>query len=314
MRFEQKFRQDLSPLLRQAYDAACSSMGKFERSFVLPLSREEDMWPVLQAVLFDHPEIFWYKVTEFQWRRVASGYQVILDFLMPMGEIRMHKAALDATLVKEFHKLRFYDEFRKVNYVHNYFMEHVTYEKDLPHDYNLFGPLFKGRGCCQGIAAAFVLIMNYLDVPCFMEVGQLKSEDSYEGHAWVAVKVLGHWTYCDPTNDLDGMRSFLCVGEKDLEGVYLIDKKCRRYDFSNRELGYHSYNHLEFASVKDAVVAAHDKLRNSGDEFRCKLLLLDGKNHGDEIVSGLFAYADVSYRVEYLYRLNMQTYVFKRLS
>lgn len=314
MHFEQKFRNELSPDLHRAYDVALVHMRNFSRGFFLPGVTQDNSWTVLQAVLFDHPEIFWYDVTQFRYLVSPAGVEIQMEYVMPPDQMRMHKAALDAMLVKEFHKLRFYDEYRKVNYVHNYFMEHVVYEKDLPHDYNLFGPLFKGKGCCQGISTAFCLIMNYLDVPCFIEIGKLKGPDGVaEGHAWVAVKVLGHWTYCDPTNDLDGMRSYLCVGEKDLEGDYTIDHKSPHYDFSNRNLGYHSYNQLEFVSVDDAAKAASSKLLHSGDEFRCKFLVRDHNDHGGEFIDCLGRYLGGGISVRYMYRENMQTYVFTRI-
>lgn len=314
MRFEQKYRSDLSPLLHEAYDIALSRMQNFELYMILPLRDEEEIRSVLRAVFQDHPEIFWYDVYDFRWMEVEGGVQVVLIYLMTLREVRMHKAALEAILVREFHKLRFYDDFRKVNYVHNYFMEHVTYQNGHPEDHTLFGPMLLGKGCCEGISLAFTLIMNYVDVPCFLELGDLHMDDgSWAPHAWVAVKVLGHWTYCDPTNDLDGMRSFLCVGAADLEGLYRVWNKSRRYDFSNRQLGYHSYNNLEFVTPMDAAKYAITKLLAPGDVFRCKFLINDRNDHGGEFLEALFSLATEPMRIQYQYRLNMQTYVFERI-
>ena len=103
-------------------------------------------------------------------------------------------------------------DFEKEVAIHDYLINTVTYDTESIEDYNLekkhkeiyntLGPLLRKKAVCWGIACAFKLICDFCRIKCFVVVGNLRSENDGEGHAWNIVRLQDENYHVDVTWDL----------------------------------------------------------------------------------------------------------------
>lgn len=102
-------------------------------------------------------------------------------------------------------------DLEKALVVHDYLTVHNTYNREvamgMPEEhyriYNAYGTIVDGDSVCDGIADAYMLLMNRLGVPC-VYVGS-----NAHWHAWNMVQLDGNWyhvdaTWGDPVPNIEG--------------------------------------------------------------------------------------------------------------
>lgn len=94
--------------------------------------------------------------------------------------------------------------YQDIKMVHDYLVDNLEYDTSIekPHIYTIYGALINHVCVCEGYARAFKYIMDELNIPCVIIMGEgTNSQGETENHAWNYVKVNEKWYAIDVTWD-----------------------------------------------------------------------------------------------------------------
>lgn len=94
--------------------------------------------------------------------------------------------------------------YQDIKMVHDYLVDNIEYDTSIskPHIYTIYGALINKVCVCEGYARAFKYIMDGLNIPCVMVMGEAtNSQGQRENHAWNYVQINGKWYAIDVTWD-----------------------------------------------------------------------------------------------------------------
>ena len=94
--------------------------------------------------------------------------------------------------------------YQDIKMVHDYLLDNLEYDTSIsrPHIYTIYGALINKVCVCEGYARAFKYIMDSLNIPCVMVMGEgTNSQGQRENHAWNYVQIDGRWFAIDATWD-----------------------------------------------------------------------------------------------------------------
>lgn len=94
--------------------------------------------------------------------------------------------------------------YQDIKMVHDYLVDNLEYDTSIsrPHIYTIYGALINKVCVCEGYARAFKYIMDELNIPCVIVMGEgTNSQNQTENHAWNYVKIDGRWYAIDTTWD-----------------------------------------------------------------------------------------------------------------
>ena len=91
-----------------------------------------------------------------------------------------------------------------IKMVHDYLVNNVEYDTSISQSniYDIYGTLVNNVAVCEGYARAFKYIMDEMNIPCVLVIGQGKnSQGQTENHAWNYVELNNKWYAIDVTWD-----------------------------------------------------------------------------------------------------------------
>lgn len=94
--------------------------------------------------------------------------------------------------------------YSQIKYVHDYIVDNTNYDSTIsnPDIYNIYGTLIRKSSVCEGYAKSFKYIMDALNIPCVMVIGEAtNSSGESESHAWNYVQINNIWYAIDCTWD-----------------------------------------------------------------------------------------------------------------
>lgn len=173
----------------------------------------------VNALLLDHPEIFYLDVTKMYMYTEASktvldttykisigpesgsnylhaGFENRTDVLVAENEIN----TLTAMIINDF-KGTTYD---KVKQAHNYLIDNAKYDENdlLVHSHNIYGILINKTAVCDGYAKAYKFLLDCMGIHCVQVCGTgTNSLGVTENHTWNYVMINDKWYAVDTTWD-----------------------------------------------------------------------------------------------------------------
>ena len=94
--------------------------------------------------------------------------------------------------------------YNQIKYVHDYIVDNTNYDSTISNSdiYNIYGTLIRKSSVCEGYAKSFKYIMDALNIPCVMVIGEAtNSSGESESHAWNYVQINNIWYAIDCTWD-----------------------------------------------------------------------------------------------------------------
>ncbi len=178
--------------------------------------------PALDALLYDHPEIFWLSMDPESGStfRIASRkesladgsttatvrtltFQLVLRPGITVETITEEEARLSAA--KEEAGQAFSesaDRYTKAKALHDYLCRSVIYDLEATRAHDMTGALLDGYAVCDGYAKAFQYLCMAYDIPCLTVPGSATQNGRAEPHAWNYVQMEdGAWYAVDVTWD-----------------------------------------------------------------------------------------------------------------
>ncbi len=174
----------------------------------------------VNALLFDHPEIFYLDITKMYMSTEITSFGPLKTYKVKIGNLEG-----ESYLSKSFYNKQSIDvvsemietiksniegsiiedtAYNKIKTVHDYLIKNVSYDQTLSKDniYNIYGALINKEAVCEGYSKAFKYIMDDFGIPCVIAcgIGQ-NSNGETESHAWNYVKIDSNWYAVDCTWD-----------------------------------------------------------------------------------------------------------------
>lgn len=169
--------------------------------------QEADIEPIMTAVYYDQPSLFWLD-GDYEYRhRDGQIVEVILHFndlaeSLEANRRRFEEAA--EQILTEARSLS--DPADRERLAHDLLLERVVYEENAPYNQNAYSALVRGAAVCAGYARAFQYLLLRMNIPCYYCVGTAVSyqntpEGAVEDHAWNIIALDGEYYNVDPTWD-----------------------------------------------------------------------------------------------------------------
>ncbi|WP_282925740.1 transglutaminase domain-containing protein [Helcococcus kunzii] len=109
-----------------------------------------------------------------------------------------NQAEIEKQLDKIVEDMQNLSDVEKVLKAHDWVVNNIYYEKG-PNDQTLYSGIVEKRTVCTGYAKTFQAIMNKLNIPSYIIIGDIDSTN--ERHAWNLVELEGEWYHVDTTWD-----------------------------------------------------------------------------------------------------------------
>ena len=191
---------------KRIYNSALSSAQVFQKNadfFGISSVGSKDIQPICEALLFDHPELFYLGLQMSATSSLFGVGTLHLQYNYSKDQAKKLQASLNVVANDIATKAsRFHTDFEKILFVHDYLASTVTYDMNEKDAHNALGPLLNHRGVCQGIAAATKLILDIVGVECAIVMGEVRDPSNSGPHAWNLVCIDKKWYHLDVTLDL----------------------------------------------------------------------------------------------------------------
>ncbi|MCR5742309.1 MAG: hypothetical protein K6F92_01075 [Lachnospiraceae bacterium] len=201
---------------------------------------KDQLVEVRDALMCDHPEIFWYdgdvKYSFEQGSYKVSGVELTYNDLLERSDI--YTSGIEQIRDSVLSNIEGLDIYAREKYIHDYLAYNVDYEENR-HDQNIYSALIEGRSVCSGYSKAFQYLCQAAQIPCYLCNGVgYGSEEDVEGglHMWNVVYMGGVYSNVDITWD-------------------------DNYFGASSDVNYVSYNYY---NVSDSVLSADHERTGTG--------------------------------------------------
>ena len=192
--YYQMLTEELKPLYRQIYANACDRLKRFAP---VVLAEPKELKSVFQAVIGDHPELFFIE-TGYQYKYSKDGtceidliYNRTIEDFETANTLFQNEAN---NIIQQASGLA--DDYEKEVMIHDLLMNKITYNKSAPMNQSAYSAFVSGETVCAGYARAFQYACMQLGIPCYYCSGY-----AGENHAWNIIKLSDGFYNVDVTWD-----------------------------------------------------------------------------------------------------------------
>ncbi len=232
----------------------------------------ESITKAFQAMLTDHPEIFWLsgegEIDATLVDQVVEDATLSADLSpeMDLSTVPMMAQVFESAVATVVARAkRCTTAFLQVLAVHDYIIDTTKYDLDNPSCYNAYGCLVQNRAVCAGYSKAFMLIMNRLGYRCGYAAGFYKK--SGERHAWNYIELEGEFYHIDVTHDDPSVthpeygsdnktRNYFCLTTEELKKTHEITDEFHVPFCGGTKYNYYNYNNLLLQRYSFEAVSA----------------------------------------------------------
>ena len=193
--YYQMLSENQQSVYRQIYANAQNLTEKFAPEKTVSAS---DVKIAFEAVIGDHPEMFWLE-TGYSSKYLVNGQCVEIDlkYNSTADDLESAKQRFDAAAQNLITGADSLDSnYEKEKYVHDALASAVTYDLTADMNQSAYSALVNGKSVCAGYARAYQYLLQQLGIPCYYCTG-------YSGgdHAWNIVKLDDGYYNVDVTWD-----------------------------------------------------------------------------------------------------------------
>jgi hypothetical protein len=271
-----KARELLDENLRQLYDRVKTSLLNYESEALVRRYSydEDDLKAVLWCIMQDSPEIFWIDWTSWAYTERPDGFTLRPTYLFSSSLIDQKRKDLDQAcdaLIARMAEEGITSDYDIMLFLHDYLIDHVTYEKDGPPDvHSAYGAIVDGIAVCDGYAHALQLILNRMGKECYYVEGYTTTSSEDEGHAWNIVNIDGNYHAIDITwDDIERMATgeefllksycYFLISDAEMEVDHVGTNpfplpECVSYDYMSKQgLSGASFEDIREEAIDEAV-------------------------------------------------------------
>ncbi|MCR4696821.1 MAG: hypothetical protein K5654_05865 [Lachnospiraceae bacterium] len=273
----------LDQFSKQIYLEIYIALKNYTDSFYICSLSPEDIDIAFNAVMADHPEIFY--VNGYLFTKYTAGDEIVKIEFTPGFTMDAATAKDCKKLVDEYEKAfmkgisRTASDYEKIKYTYEFIILNTEYDINSAENQNILSVCLYGKSVCQGYAKTFQYLLGKLGVQSTLVVGYISRNN--EGHAWNLVRCEGTYYYVDCTwGDSSYLQNanlgtgkgginydYLNITTVELELTHVIDNFLPIPSCVNNKNNYYVKEGLYFKSVdQEALAAAFSRSRQLGLE------------------------------------------------
>ncbi len=312
---QQSENYDTSITDNQLYNKLYSELSSYATEVEFDYDCTDELFDTFEQVCADHPELFWLNGSGSSKKSTrGTDVSVVLtpEPVATLVELLKFREDIDSVIQSIHEKVNAeWTDYEKILFIHDYLVENTDYDTDCANrilnnaEYadiwqscSAYGCLVDGLAVCSGYAAAFQLLLNEFDIPCF----RISGIDNENGtpHEWNCVQIGENWYYVDVTwddptfmNENSAFKDqisheYFLINEQTLSLTHTINKekyvpKCTDNGYSyyvqnNKNLDLYDYElaleminvqsendiiEIKFSTVEEAEKAKIDLFENS---------------------------------------------------
>lgn len=286
-KFDFSLKNTLSETQIDIYNRFVYMIDDYQTSFTFENVDKDDVKNAYYAVMDDHPEYFWLG-RSYNYRTKTWGEQSVISvepvlYSDDADEIRKAQKQLEKTVKEIVDEAKTFSlDYDKVLYVHDYLVDHASYDKetldsirgDDTHTLLIgstsYGCLVQGKAVCSGYSSAFQLLMQRLGIDCGKVNGTRSSEEG--SHQWNFVKLDEEYYFIDVTWDdpvmPDGKEvkthEYFLISHDDLARTHKPNDELPYPQTTGVRYNYYIYNDLyferyDFEKIREAALRDTDQ-------------------------------------------------------
>ena len=179
--------------------------GVDEISFNEKSIYKEYLSETIDALLNDHPEIFWVESQTVEYvKELGTATKLDIKYNDLLKDKDKYTKEIESVVKDIKSKTKSMSAIEKELYIHDYLIDKCSY-KNNKYDQTIYSSLILGETVCAGYAKAFQYLCNKCGINTTMVTGSLINGDSSlkdpENHGWNLVKIDNEWYAVDVTND-----------------------------------------------------------------------------------------------------------------
>lgn len=197
------YRGQLNGEEKDLYDLLYYHILQHDTTYQVSVPDEQSFLTVMDYVIKDHPELFWYDRSEISYTDYSKGNHSIYEINV---KEKTDRAALDqlqkdieeaaAPIIAQIKAQP--TDFDKVKVAYDYIIDRTDYQEGSEDNQNIISVFINQASVCAGYAKSLQYLLNAAGVPCtYMTGDTLYSPDS---HAWNMVRINNRYYYVDTTN------------------------------------------------------------------------------------------------------------------
>ncbi len=189
----------LDEKLQKVYDEVYTCITSHEETKEVSTTDADELDTAVEAVLMDHPEIFYTSAYSHERRKEGNGdwrqfYAPVYDYEKEVVKDRMDRIDRKVNEILQGAP-RTGDDYDVIRYFYEQIITHTDYVPDCPDNQNICSVFLDGKSVCSGYARAF----QYLLQRAGIEACEVSGNAGGGTHAWALVKSNGDYYYVDPT-------------------------------------------------------------------------------------------------------------------
>lgn len=162
---------------------------------------EDAVDKIFQAVLNDHPELFFvegYSYTKYTRAEKTVAIEFSGTYSLDLDTALERRLEIEKAMEEFLAAVPdAEDEYEKIKFVYEKLIWETGYNVDAEENQNIYSVFVGHSSVCQGYSKAFQYLMNRLGIECTLVQGKVL--ETGEGHAWNLVKSNGEYYYVDTT-------------------------------------------------------------------------------------------------------------------
>lgn len=179
---------------------------------------------IMNKIFNYHPEYF-YLETSYSYKYSNNIIlQINLHYNELIHDIDHHKRIFKDkvnSILKNANQLN--NDLEKEKYIHDYLIEHVSYDENSKVNQSAYSALIYGSSVCAGYSRAFQYLMNELEIPTYYCSGT-----SFENHAWNIIYIDDKYFNVDVTwNDSNNTDVFFNKNDDFFSKTHVRSDTCK---------------------------------------------------------------------------------------
>ena len=218
-----------------------------------PFLSEAVFRETVQAVNYDHPELFYVNFQSQSFLHDIRGFTLQLGYLYPQTVTQQIKKQIDlciAPIIEEAKACPEKPAYLRYRLLHNRLLKMTAYDFNALSEpaanieaYTIAGAFCNHSSVCEGISKAFKFLCDRLELYCIVVTGKsfFAQAGSSVDHAWNIVRVEDGFAHIDVTWDINfstqsraNRYDYFCIGDEDaaVDHVYTGVPVCNSKKFT----------------------------------------------------------------------------------
>ena len=193
------FYEHCDESIKKIYAEVLLILNAHAEDILVSAKDEDEIATAFKCVFQDHPEIFW--ISGYSYCRYSTlgkeYYTFTGKYTHSEAECKSLKSRISSYITGFKQGIRSgMSDYEKEKYAYEYIAKHTEYDTEAEDNQSILSVFLHGKSVCQGYAKAFQYLLQSVDVPCTMVVGEVYNGD---GHAWNMVYLDGNYYHVDVT-------------------------------------------------------------------------------------------------------------------